>query len=222
METDYYDKDGFMVLVHYNRPEPATKDEPKKDKKKPKFKKGSWKAVLYKLSKRHRSDNVEDFHFVKLDNLLIYEKDKVKCLKFNSKLTKKKLESYDQDNAFILINCGSSTYSKISVKAYLKLMKVDKIIFRYDLTGYYDGMKNEDFDMMTNDYTLDSINSLCGFLNYFKSLLQGVIEVQSQCFGLTDYKFKIKIMVIMTDGSVKTYKNNEREFLKNFSISNLL
>ena len=208
------DTEGFLTL------KPAKKDKPKKSKKKPKFKKGTWKHWLWKKLKSWKSGkSVEDFHFTRLENLIIYNDGKPKVKIFSSQYSLDKIRKYQDTykDAYLLINSTDQMYTRISLKSYLKLMEVDKIAINFRLRARYD-CDVEVADVYELDEVIDSINELCRFINYHRQAINGVYEIQSQCCGYTDYEFKFKILVMKRDGSTETYKSDMNDFMKAYGL----
>lgn len=196
--------------------------EEKPKVKKPKFKKGSWKDVLFKRVKDWKSSKlVEDFHFVKTDNLLVYKdpgsKPKVVSTKTRFDLDRIRKIHKSSDEAFVLISAFDRMYMKISLKSYLRLMEIDKIAISFRLRACFDG-EEEVMDVYQTTQIIDNINALANFIDYHRRGVEGVYEVQAQCCGYTDYFFKFKILVYKRDGSVDTYKSDMNDFMKDYDL----
>lgn len=201
-------------------PEKKKKEKIQKPPKKNPFKKGSWKAYLYKLLKKWRSSKyVEDFHFVKLENIVIYKKDKPKAILHKKMLSKDEIKRLQDKfpDCYILINSYDNMYSKISLASYLLLMDVDKIAIDFHLQALYDG-EDEIYDVYKLNTIYDNINDLMSFINYHRQGIAGVYEVQAQCCCYTDFMFKFKIVVMKRDGTTETYKGDMNEFMTKYKL----
>lgn len=221
---EYFDNDGFVQLI---KKSPKPKDEkpaPKKKIFKNPFKKGSWKSDFFKKFKRTRvSPHVEDFHFVKMENLLVYRKDDPKTLISKTRFNLKDLEKISKkySDSFVLINAFNNTYIKLTLKSYLKLMKVKSIVIEYKVMVQEDG-DDEICEYYEADQVISNINELMGFINYFRELINGVGEVQARVCCYTWVEFKVKTLVIKQDGSTKSFKGDFNEVMEYFDIKPLL
>lgn len=215
-----YDKDGFIKLIRKS----ATGEKPEKKSKKP-FKKGSWKAWLFKKLKKWKSSkHVQDFHFVKQENLIIVGKDgKLKTTLTGHKPDDKLIEKLEKNkkNSFILINCGENIFTKISVKTYLKLMEIDRIAISVTLRCS-DDAGEEEFDAYDDEQVFDNINSFLSWVNYYRQLVYGVCEIQSHMCGFMYTRYKAKTLIRKVDGTFETYKGDFNEVLKAYDITPLL
>lgn len=230
-----FDSDGYFHLeakIDLTKPH-STKltivEKPAKKKKKekinkPKFKKGSWKHYLWKKIRDWRSSQyVEDFHFVKLENLVIYRddssKDKGKLSIYTTKnrLKKKQLDKLKKsDDAYVLVNTYDQMYTKIPIKSYLKLIEIDKIIFDLTLTGIDDG--GDKFDVYGKTDIVDNINDLMRYVNIQRQGIEGVYDIQAACCGYTIFEFKFKIVVSKLNGEAVTYKSDMNDFMKDYGL----
>lgn len=216
-------KDEFFTLVPRKSEEKSKKDKKSKEKeiKAPEFKKGSWKHWLWKKLKKWKSSRfVKDFHFVKFDNLAIYSKDgKPKVIISSTRFDLKKLKELQKkyDDLYVLVNATEHMYMRISLKAYLRLMEIDKIAISFKLRASYDG-EVEVMDVYQTDTVIDNINELANFINFHRKGVEGVYEIQAQCCAYTDYDFKFKILVYKRDGSVETYKSDMNDFMKAYDL----
>lgn len=201
---------------------PVPEKEPKKKKKKsPKFKKGSWKQWLFKKVKDWKSSRyVQDFHFTKLENVIIADGKNPKVLIFKKRLDKDSLKEIKRkvgDDAFILVNATDRMYMRISLSSYKKLMDIDKVGISFRLRAYYDG-EEDVMDICQYERVIDNINDLCKYINYHRQGVEGIYEVQAQCCGYTDFAFQYKILVYKTDGNVETYKGDMNDFMKAYDL----
>lgn len=220
MESGYLenrDENGFIRLTRTNKKD---EDEPKKEKKskqakKVKFKKGSWKHRLYKLLEKWKSSPfVIKGHFVKLKNLLVVLGKDGKSIEFTEKLKNKNLDG--DVNRYVLINCYNGIYTRISSKAYKKLCLIDKISISFRLEGSYD--ETESYDVYQNEFVIDNINDLLSFVNFHRCGIEGVYEMMCSCCTFTLYDYHFKVVVLMRDGTVKTYKSDLNDFMKEFDL----
>ena len=190
--------EGFEILVRKNKTEPAKTEEPKEEKphkekkhKLPKFKKGSWKQILLKRLKHYKSfRNVEDFHFIKMENLLIcFGKKKsavsASSIRFNLKKLKEIEKKYPE--AYIMINSGDCMYMKISISSYLKLMKIKRMAFNMSLWTEWDG--DESYELYNREFVIDNINDLCAFINFHRQAIEGIYRLQCICCGFSTFDF---------------------------------
>lgn len=218
------EEDGFFTLIPKKKK--ASESTPKKSKDKdkkvkpPKFKKGGWKHWLYKKLKNwHSSKFVSHFHFEKRENILIAcHKDPVMMF-FNRKIDKdtlKELKALAGKDMVVLVDAGDKTYLEFSIKSYLKLMEIDKMIISFRLRANNDGV--EIVDVFDREDVIDNINDLAEYINHHRRGIDGVYEIQANCCCYTDYEFKMKIVVIKADGSVETYKGDMNDFMKVYDI----
>lgn len=222
----YFDDEGFQLLVR-KEPDSTKKKEKKikrlRDLKNP-FKKGSWKFEFFKKLKRYRDSKfVEDFHFVKMENLLIYRKDDPKALISKTRFSQKELEKIADkyDDSYVLINAGENIFIKLSLKAYLKLIKINKMVISYRIQVMEDG-EDEFVDYYEAEEIIDNINELMAFLNYYRQLAHGVAEVQARVCCYTWVNFKVKTLIVKQDGSTQTYKGDLNEVLRDYNITPLI
>ena len=219
-----YDQDGFIQLIRKQSPDVKPKDA-KKSAKNP-FKKGSWKHSMLKILKKWKSSKyVSDFHFIQQENVLVYrndnEKPKVKVSK--TAFSKEKLEKIQKkfSDAYVLINASEGVFLRISIPCYLKFMDVDKIQIALKIEGQEDG-ETEWFDMYTDTQTIDNINQLMDFVNYYRQMVIGGMEVQAHCCWYTYVRHKVKVVVLKRDGSVEAYKGDFNNFLAEYDFDPLI
>lgn len=222
-----YDKDGFIQLIRKSETSMKEDESPKNAKKSSKrpFKKGSWKMWLFKKLKKWRSPkSVVGFHHIKTPSVYITKRnDKVKCFISEQKPSEeqlKKLQKHKSDS-FVLINCGEGIYTRISMKCYLKLLEVDRIAVAITLVCT-DDSGDEEFDAYNDEQVFDSINSFLSWVNYYRQLCYGVCETQSHMCGFMYTRYKAKTVIRYTDGSVKAFKGDFNEVLKEFDFDPLL
>lgn len=214
----------YLTLHRKSKEETTPKSNKKKSSKKP-FKKGSWKDWLYrKLIKLRTPSNVSHFHDMSAENLIIHRKSKPNVTFSKRRFTESqlsKLEKRYPDDCYILINCGESMFYRLSLKSYLKLCKIDRMIVNMDLYA------EDDYDQGTYviqefDRTIYTINDLLHFVIYLRSLIDGVAETQSQMCGFTYHKYKFTTVIISANGKAKAYKGDFNEVLQEYEITPLL
>lgn len=227
-----FDNDGFYHLTKKAQGAPEIKQKAKSSQKSPKktnvkppkFKKSSWKHHLWKRIRDWRSSRyVEEFHFVKLENLVIYEEDssggdsKLRVYTTRNRLKKKQLSKLKKsDNAYVLVNSYDQMYTKVPLKSYLKLIEIDKIAFDLTLTGVDDD--GEEFDVLTQTVVVDNINDLMRYINTQRQGIEGVYEVEAACCGYTTFEFRFKIVVSKLNGEVITYKSDMNDFMSDYGL----
>lgn len=213
------DEEGFVVLKRKDQ-KPAEKKQKRAHKKHP-FRRGSWKDFLYtKIRKWKSSKYVDDFHFVKLENIVVYRKSKPKAILTRKKLTKSQLEKLQDkyDDCYILINSYDNVFVRLTLKSYMKLIEIDKIAISYKMEGIEDGYEDEKYPVYDLEQVIDNINDLMSWINYYRQLIAGVCEVQASCCNFTIFEFKVKTVVQMRDGTLKTYKGDFNEVMQDFDI----
>ena len=220
-----YDQEGFIQLIHKQSvpKEPEKEKKSKKNAKNP-FKKGSWKHAMLKVLKKWKSSKyIVGFHFVKTENLLVYRNDKAKIKISNVPFSKEKLLKINEkyDDAYVLINASEGVFIRISIPCYLKFSEVDKIQINVDIKGQEDG-DDEWFDMYTDTMTIDNINQLMDFINYYRQMVKGCMEVQAHCCWYTYVKYKVKTVILKQDGTAEAYKGDFNEFLAEYEFDPLL
>lgn len=210
------ENDGFFQLIPK-----AKKDKKPKKKKEPKFKKGGWKYWLNKKLRDWRSSKyVDHFHFEKRENILIACRKDPEVMFFNKRIGKSTLKELkhlvDKDDVFVLIDAYDKTYLQFSIKSYLKLMEIDKMIINFHLEADNDGV--EIVDVYENETVIDNINDLANFINFHRQGIEGVYAIQANCTCYTMYNFRFRIVVRKVDGSVETYKGDMNDFMKAYDI----
>lgn len=234
------DQDGFHLLVRKNgttdhkkstvtRPIMKTTINPEKKtvqtKIKNPFKKGSWKSQFWKNLRKYTIGRwISHFHNVNFQNYTIYRKEEdgdYEVTAHHNGLPKSFVQDLKHyDRAYIMIAVGDQMYSRISAKAYKKLMKVEKIAIHFILEALFDG-EDEKVTLVEDYNTIDNINDLLSYLNYRRQGVYGVYELQARCCGYTDYFYNFKVLVSFRDGTCKTYKGDMNEFLKDFDLYQL-
>ena len=237
---DLFDENGFRVLIRKNARElPAPhkseyilpKESPKKKKPKWKkfswdnpFKKKSWKFALYKYASMLKpSKNTVDFHFTKLENIIVYRPDKPKAILQKGPLSKKDMEILldAYPDCYILINSYDNLYTKISLKTYRALCDVHNITVSMSLNVYADG-EDESFGVYNTVHSFSNINELMSWIIYLRKLIDGVGEVQTLCCNYDYFEFDIRTIVVYEDGSTDTFKGDFNEFMEHFHLVPLL
>ena len=232
------DKDGFHILVRkpveksddtnkvIKAPAPKLKVYEKKRKisikKKNPFKKGSWKHQFWKNLREYVSGRfIRNFHNINFRNFIIWRK--YEDSDYQVSMEQRSLDAgfvkelKDSDRANIMISVGDRMYASVSAKAYRKLMKVDKIAIHLKLTGWYDG--DDESTTIYEDYTtIDNINDLLSYVNYYRQCIYGVFDIQAKCCWYTSFVPEFKILVTFRNGDCKTYKGDMNEFMKDFDL----
>ena len=183
------------------------------------FKKGSWKhRFLKRLSTWASSRYSIKFHFVKLDNYVVYnDKGRTICVPVRERIKKSLIKKLRGDHeAFIMINTYDQIFTKLSVKAYMKLMRIGKIMIGRHLTGSYDGV--EQYNIYEDTVVIDNINDLMRYINHHRQLIDGICDVEAYCCGYSTHGYDLKIMVQYTDGEVKTYRSDMNDFMKDHGL----
>lgn len=214
--------DGFYILQSRQKYNPVEDDNKSKNQKKIKFKKSSWKHWLYHKLKNWNpfSKNVKDFHFSKLSNYLVcIDGDKSQCSKFQKALDSADLKKLEKkySNCAVLINAYDDIFMKLSIKSYLKLCKIEKMIMSKSIKAYFDS-DEEDYDVIDQEIVIDNINELCYQISFHRFTISGIDEIQANAYGFTDYVYKFKILIIKTDGNVETYKGDMNSFMKSYDM----
>lgn len=216
------DKNGFIVL---KRVSADTKAPTYKKARKNPFKKGSWKAWLYKKLKKWKSSKyVADFHYMHATNAIIQSKNKTKTVIMSTRPDDDmvdKLKSKKYRDAMVMIDCGEGVYLRISSKCYCKLMEIDRIAINVSLKAQEDG-EDDFFDVFDEDKVYDNINTLLSWVNYYRQLVNGIGEIQCRCCWFTYVKYNCKTVVQKRDGSIETYKGDFNEFLTAYDFDPLL
>ena len=237
---ELFDENGFRVLIRKNARElPAPhkseyilpKESPKKKKPKLKkfkwdnpFKKKSWKFALYKYASMLKpSKNTMDFHFTKLENIVVYRPNKPKAILQKGPLSKKDMEMLldTYPDCYILINSYDNLYTKISLKTYRALCDVHNITVSLSLNVYADG-EDESFGVYNTMHSFSNINELMSWIIYLRKLIDGVGEVQTLCCNYDYFEFDIRTIVVYEDGSTDTFKGDFNEFMEHFHLVPLL
>ena len=242
---ELFDENGFRVLIRKNARELPTphkseyqlplSDITEKEKKKAKakwkkfkwdnpFKKKSWKFALYKYASMLKpSKNTVDFHFTKLENIVVYRPDKPKAILQKGPLSKKDMEMLldAYPDCYILINSYDNLYTKISLKTYRALCDVHNITVSMSLNVYADG-EDESFGVYNTMHSFSNINELMSWIIYLRKLIDGVGEVQTLCCNYDYFEFDIRTIVVYEDGSTDTFKGDFNEFMEHFHLVPLL
>lgn len=229
------DQDGFVILKRKASEmlKPSKEKRAKKKKEKEKrtidtkqknpFKKGSWKHFFWKNAKKFSSNRcVKFFHNINFQNFIVWrdkEDSSWEIAVQNGHLGNGFIsELKNADKANILISVGDQMYAKISPEAYKKLSKVDKIIIQYELKSWADGKEDEPVTILEDYNTIDNINELMSFVNYYRQCIYGVFDVQAKCCWYDIYLYEFKILVTFRNGDCKTYKGDMNDFMKDFDL----
>lgn len=230
-KEDYRDSEGFYTLIK-RTPEDKKRVE-KEDKRKAKlknqkgnpYKKGGWKHELFKRLKKRKIDSrkIQDFHFLKAENYLISPNGE-KLKPFNTRMSRSKLEKFSEKHkdAVILIQTGhGGIYTKIPVNTYLRLATIEKMSIRYSMEASYDG-DEDSYTVCDIVDDISSIGELMHFINYYRQLVDGVMEIQAACCSYSVFDYKVKTMVIFEDDSSMAFKGDFNEVLKYFEFKDLI
>lgn len=226
MMTDR-DKDGFISLVRKTAMPLDVKSPSKRHDKPAKhpFKKGSWKAWMYKkLTKLRTPKSVRKFHDTKLSNLVIYRSSDPKAVISNKRFTEATLDRLAKRHPldyYLLINTGLNTYIRVSLESYLAMAKIERLTVNMELYAR-DDYDCDPYLIQEFDYTMFSINELLNFVNYMRQLIDGVAEVQAQCCGFTFHEYKFHTVVLMENGKAHAFKGDFNEVLRWLKIEPLL
>ena len=184
----------------------------------------SWKFALYKYASMLKpSKNTMDFHFTKLENIVVYRPNKPKAILQKGPLSKKDMEMLldTYPDCYILINSYDNLYTKISLKTYRALCDVHNITVSMSLNVYADG-EDESFGVYNTMHSFSNINELMSWIIYLRKLIDGVGEVQTLCCNYDYFEFDIRTIVVYEDGSTDTFKGDFNEFMEHFHLVPLL
>ena len=67
-------------------------------------------------------------------------------------------------------------------------------------------------------HTFMNINELAWFIIHHRHCIEGVYDVQAECYGFADYSFRFKIMVIHNNHEVETFKGDMNDFMKKYNL----
>lgn len=194
-------------------------DKPKADKPKLPFKKGTRKYSLYKkLNKAPIERNSIGFHEKELRNIAITDVNKVKAVDFYTKISNEDIDKLTKRTKVIsvLINCSDGIFRRISLKSYLKLCKLHKIIIVrecviQDPCQFVCTVTDSDKRIIT------TINHLLRYLTEERIRCDCIYETQVRSRGYDMYDFKYRIMTVDTKGNYKYY-NDINKFCKKFML----
>ena len=169
------------------------------------------------------SKNTVDFHFTKLENIIVYRPDKPKAILQKGPLSKKDMEMLldAYPDCYILINSYDNLYTKISLKTYRALCDVHNITVSMSLNVYADG-EDESFGVYNTMHSFSNINELMSWIIYLRKLIDGVGEVQTLCCNYDYFEFDIRTIVVYEDGSTDAFKGDFNEFMEHFHLVPLL
>ena len=198
------DKEGFHLLDWKN--DTIFESVPKKHKKKKK----SWQARGIKLVKRAPMPNhIKKFHNTRLANYKIEEDSEV-VFKSDKSKTKPSAKNY------IMISLGDNIYHRLTIKKYHKLLKLSKILIQFTFLAKDDYSDKAEIISETSTM-IYSINDLLRFVLWERMRIDAVYEVQAKASIFTDYDFKYRIFVLLTDGATKSYKDINK-FLSDYDL----
>ena len=193
-----------------------------KGSKKPKGIKGRLKSLLKSWKKSIPSVHTKNFMFDKAENYVIsFKKDNMDfdaISGFDDMADVVKSHKSWGDESFVLVYSDDHMYTKISTKAYLKLIKINRILISYHLIGTFDG-NGDPTDIYSEVLYINDICDLLGFLNRHRQGIYGVYDIQSHCCEYTDYNWIFDIVVQMKNGKYKVYRNSDlNDFTKDFDL----
>ena len=223
------DEDGFIRL-QFRTPRVSTqgtvnKTASKKKKSDKPFKKGSWKRKLYDYVTDHKflQSAIELFHLTKHENIVFLTSEKdMKTRTFSTRITDKKLTKLAKKypDGFILINNMNHQYTRLGFDSYRKLAKVQSIGIEYEVLVLEDG--SDEYEKVYDfRKQITSINELCRELQYYRNLLDGIIDIQCYACWYSMFKLEFKILVLDQNGDTHTYKDINK-FLEDYKIYPLL
>lgn len=223
-DNQYRDNDGFYSLVRrtpvvIKESKPKEKDDEPKKVKWPKFNKGSWKATALKsLRKFRRSKDEVDFHFVRNDNLVVSFGKKAKVFKFHNRLDLLRLKALNKasEDTRVLLNAGEGQFLSISTKSYIKLCDIDRMYIKFTLSASYDD--DSSCEIYQSEQFITTINQLAWYIIHHQHCIDGVYDVQAECYGFADYHFKFKILVIHNNHEVETFKGDMNDFMEKYHL----
>ena len=94
------------------------------------------------------------------------------------------------------------------------------MIVSYQLIGIED---DDSKSTLIGEYSIiTSINELMNLSIITRQLVDGIMEVQSNCFGFTRYAYKVKTVVVNRDGIPRALKGDFNEVLEFFHIKPLI
>lgn len=211
-------KDGFIELI--KKKNKMSKDKKEKSKLLNPFKKGSRKWYLFKTLLKHKVMSIySGFHNIKQNNYFFVKKNNknFKVISFKKSILNN--DGFNNKDAFIMINIGNQTYVKISTKSYKKLVSITKMIINYRLIAVDDD--DEKYEIYSKDIIIDSINDLFNWINYYRQLIDGVAEIQSDCCNFTFYKYKVSTIVFKENNKSEVYTGDFNDFMKKYGLLEL-
>lgn len=214
-------KDGFDLdgLDQTTERKKTSKKKTAHKPKKIKFKKGKWKYELFKrLSSWASSIYSVNFHFVKMENYFVHtEKGRQICTPTKEWISKSVLKKSKSDkSAFVMINSYDDVFTKVSVKTYMKLMKINRLIIDFQLFGSYDG--TEEYNVYSDTTVIDNVNDLLHYVNRHRQSIDGIYDIESYCCGYTTHRYDFRILVQYQNGEVKTYHSDMNDFMKDHGL----
>ena len=223
------DDDGFIRL-QFKTPRVITpsktieKVSKKKKAVKP-FKKGSWKQKLYDYVTEHKfvHSAIKLFHLTKHENIIYMKSEHdMKVRTFSTRVSDKKLDKLSKKypEGFVLINNMNRQYTRLSFDSYRKLAKVQSIAIEYTVLVMEDG-DDEHQKMYDARNHITSINELCREIQYYRNLVDGIIDIQCYACWYSIFKIDFKILVLDQNGDMYTYKDINK-FLDAYKIHPLI
>ena len=222
------DKEGFILLkptadFKFNNKKPKTVKKSSNP-----YKKGTKKYRMYKSCKNHRvSKWISDFHHEKAENVVlgVDKKDRPKVVITSHPVGKKELSDagiQKTSGLSIMINTGYGTYQKIPFEAYKKLKKIDKILIEFGITCYDDSDADDEEEVFSHQYHIDSIGELFHWYLYLRHLNDYVNELTCSLLWYSRVEYKVNMIVLKKDGTNEYYKGNFNDFLEHYKITDLI
>lgn len=223
------DDDGFIRLQFKNprviTPSKTVEKVSRKKKSDKPFKKGSWKRKLYDYVTEHKFvySAIKLFHLTKHENIIFMKSEKdTKASTFSTRLSEKKLAKLTKKypDGFVLINNMNHQYTRLPFESYKKLAKVQSIGIEYTVLVMEDG--DDEYQKMYDARNhIVSINELCREIQYYRNLVDGIIDIQCYACWYSVFKVDFKILVLDQNGDTHTYKDINK-FLEDYKIYPLL
>lgn len=223
------DEDGFIRLQFKNprviTPSKAVEKVSQKKKSGKPFKKGSWKRKLYDYVTEHKfvHSAIKLFHLTKHENIIFMKSEKdMKVGTFFTRISDKKLAKLAKKypDGFVLINNMNRQYTRLPFESYKKLAKVQSIGIEYTVLVMEDG--DDGYQKMYDARNhIVSINELCREIQYYRNLVDGIIDIQCYACWYSVFKVDFKILVLDQNGDTHTYKDINK-FLDDYMIHPLL
>lgn len=146
----------------------------------------------------------------------------MKVRTFSTRVSDKKLDKLSKKypEGFVLINNMNRQYTRLSFDSYRKLAKVQSIAIEYTVLVMEDG--DDEYQKMYDARNhITSINELCREIQYYRNLVDGIIDIQCYACWYSIFKIDFKILVLDQNGDMYTYKDINK-FLDAYKIHPLI